>query len=518
MSPIFQISDALARALEKQDQFTKGVETLTAKLSGGDAVTSAKQWAAAIEAIGGASKLTAEENKQFTDTITLAVEKMRLMGEVVPQYWRVIAASVEGSRAAAETGKVLGDQLKELKPFIGTPLLQNTADPNRLLGAVPGAGVTTQQKPDSAIIGALIQGQTWGAQFSAGLNNGLAAIGPTLISALEGGGNIAKSIAATMGQSLSKQMFGTDAFKNSITKHFGDSLGGMFNAILPGIGALAGPLIGKLGSLFGKLFGNDEESKLVNPARDQFAAQFKAQFGGSNSDAVTKALEAAGLGGARASALITALNAADTMQTFNAAKTAIEDALAGTKTGVDQATQATDTFNMSLSGSDEAIKELGTTQLTVTNMMLQGFDRIIAKIGEMIDRLTQAGAAAAAVTPTFSTPGEFLGSAPDQAAPDIPTFHSGGMVWRRAHRGLNLASNEVPIIAQVGERVLNKAETQAYNSGGGMSLTFSAGSIIVNGNNPAEIAAKLVPEIVKQIGRYNVAGSRRKMQVIAGTA
>ena len=43
------------------------------------------------------------------------------------------------------------------------------------------------------------------------------------------------------------------------------------------------------------------------------------------------------------------------------------------------------------------------------------------------------------------------------------SFHSGGMI-RRAHSGM-LASDEVPIIAQTGERILSRSQNAAYEKG-----------------------------------------------------
>jgi len=43
-------------------------------------------------------------------------------------------------------------------------------------------------------------------------------------------------------------------------------------------------------------------------------------------------------------------------------------------------------------------------------------------------------------------------------------FHEGGMVY--AHAGWPLKADEVPIIAQTGERVLSRDQNRAYEAGG----------------------------------------------------
>jgi hypothetical protein len=80
--------------------------------------------------------------------------------------------------------------------------------------------------------------------------------GSTITRAIEGGGNVLKSIGSTLGGNLTQHIFGEGSgMAASITNHFSGALGSAFNAILPGIGALAGPLLSKLASLFGGLFG-----------------------------------------------------------------------------------------------------------------------------------------------------------------------------------------------------------------------------------------------------------------------
>lgn len=51
-----------------------------------------------------------------------------------------------------------------------------------------------------------------------------------------------------------------------------------------------------------------------------------------------------------------------------------------------------------------------------------------------------------------------------------PYYHSGGII--RAHGGLNLASDEIPIIAQTGERVLSRKQNAEYERGGGQTVNY----------------------------------------------
>lgn len=111
------------------------------------------------------------------------------------------------------------------------------------------------------------------------------------------------------------------------------SWGGMFMGILnniigAGISALVSWGLGQLGRLIGGWIGGGEEGTQVNPARDQFLAQFGGSGTGEGSGFwnLGVALEQAG---ANAEALHRALREADTMAEFNAAVAAINQALGG---------------------------------------------------------------------------------------------------------------------------------------------------------------------------------------------
>lgn len=104
-------------------------------------------------------------------------------------------------------------------------------------------------------------------------------IGPTIQRALEGGGNVLKSLGSGFGADLTKHIFGGDAIKTSITTHLGSALGGAFNALLPGIGAIAGPLLDKLAGLFGGIFGGPSaKEKAGRSASDAFTDSLKSSL------------------------------------------------------------------------------------------------------------------------------------------------------------------------------------------------------------------------------------------------
>lgn len=347
------------------------------------------------------------------------------------------AAEVRATKLvqAQRTQALLGSQLQQAmalgSPQLLTPLPTsvNAGTADLVNGNVPGAPGTQRA---SSQIGALMQGQQLGDQLKAGMADSLNSMPQVILAAFEGGGSVFKAITSKFGGDFAGQFTGsvTKGLDKFLPTGLAKSIGGLMGPL----GAILGPmitgLVAKLGGAIWHgiqgMFGTDEEARSVNPARDSDAAKYVAQFGGSNSDAVTKALEAAGLGGAQASALVTAYNSADTMAKFTAAKTAIDQALATSKTKTDDLTHANDTFNMSLTGSDDAIKQLGQTEMTVTQMMLDGFSKLIGKIDEMIAKLSMAGVLSAQVAAAsiggvaaFTTPGEFIGTAPMATNQDL---------------------------------------------------------------------------------------------------
>lgn len=106
-------------------------------------------------------------------------------------------------------------------------------------------------------------GSTLGVSMGSSILSGLQAtftqhFGSTVMAALTGGGNILQSVGGLLGGSLTKSIFGGKAMQDGIKNIFGATLGGAFNALLPGIGTLIGPLIGKIGSFFDGLFGPNQ--------------------------------------------------------------------------------------------------------------------------------------------------------------------------------------------------------------------------------------------------------------------
>lgn len=90
------------------------------------------------------------------------------------------------------------------------------------------------------------------------------AVPQALLASIAGGGNAAQAVAGTVGAGIGTNL--VKEFGTKITDTLGKTFGGAINAVLPGLGALAGPLVG----FIGKVFGPSEESSKVSPVRDEF--------------------------------------------------------------------------------------------------------------------------------------------------------------------------------------------------------------------------------------------------------
>lgn len=106
-----------------------------------------------------------------------------------------------------------------------------------------------------------------------------AAIPNSIIKALQGGGNVVKTVASTLGSSLGTNI--VSKFGANITSFLGPTIGGAVNAILPGAGALIGPLAGKMAGFITGLFSNPlkKEIEAANKEIDKLKGKMLEQVG-----------------------------------------------------------------------------------------------------------------------------------------------------------------------------------------------------------------------------------------------
>lgn len=119
--------------------------------------------------------------------------------------------------------------------------------------------------------------------------------------------------------------------------------------------------------------------------------------------------------------------------------------------------------------------------------------------------LTAAAGALAAAAGSSSGGGIFSGAI--GAITSIFGFHQGGLI--RAHGGWpGLAADEVPIIAQTGERVLSRRQNRAYEAGGG-----GGGTVIHYAPVVSALDARGVDKVLEKHGRAMMKGINEKLRL-----
>lgn len=277
----------MGKAKDETDEFTKKVQALVNQF-GQAAVDEGRAYAEVLKAIGGVQKLTNSEVETFNKVLGDALVKMRLLGQTGTAEFRQVRDAFVDTATAILNSKVmtggismgsLGGPLITGEQFKKTSdLAQMQRDFNALIQRggplkLPGVMITKLEAPPSVLtqFGKTIMGDlkgTFGAQ-----------LGPTIMQALTGGGDVGKSVGGLLGKSLGEST--SKMFGGYLTKHLGKTLGGIVGSVIPGLGTIAGSFIGtgisKLVGGIGSLFGGGEGKK-VNDIRDEF---LKAQ-GGAN--------------------------------------------------------------------------------------------------------------------------------------------------------------------------------------------------------------------------------------------
>ena len=164
--------------------------------------------------------------KSLTDQIDAAERSSQSLGKVAPtldsfrlRLSPLITDIPLVSRSLGDTAKASAEAEKKLQAFlaagVSSAIVKSTAELERLAKATETTGARFQN-------------------FSASLKN----LGPTIISAVQGGGDAIKSIGASLGQAL-----GADLGERIATRFTG-KFGQMLASTMGPLGALAGQLLG----------------------------------------------------------------------------------------------------------------------------------------------------------------------------------------------------------------------------------------------------------------------------------
>lgn len=90
-------------------------------------------------------------------------------------------------------------------------------------------------------------------------------LGPVILQALTGGGDVGRSVGGLLGGTFAKSLFGEGA-QRALSGALGKTIGGAIGSVIPGVGtmlgSLVGPLLGKLGGAIKSLFGGPSQAEL----------------------------------------------------------------------------------------------------------------------------------------------------------------------------------------------------------------------------------------------------------------
>lgn len=273
------------------------------KLSGRSLIEEGRKLEAQLRAIGGSGNILIAQLPALSQGFKDAASAARAVGDVLlAQHFEELAAATNPlnealKRAGVNLKDVSGQMIDTVQPARDADamidqFMSSVVDANGVVTRFAGSSLPELVRQlellgtidpgfemDQTIFSALIPGSVidtsgvqtggrFGKAMMGGLQDALANMGPTILQALTGGGNVLQSIGSLFGQSLGTSL--VEGFGKNIIGALGKTLGGVFNSLIPGLGALLGPLLGKIGDFFKGMFGVSKEVKQARTELDAF--------------------------------------------------------------------------------------------------------------------------------------------------------------------------------------------------------------------------------------------------------
>lgn len=245
-----------ARALEQEAEAAKRFRDIW---SGSNAFEAARKLTDEIVRLGGATKLTADEQRRALSTLQDAIDKYSTLGQQAPPAVMAITVQLDAMITRLKDGNqeaaLLIDTIERALVLPPIPTLPTGAE-----------GGFDLHPPVEEVRAA---GKGIGGTILAGIGDTFkTSFGPTILGAIQGGGNIGQSIGSLLGQSITGSL--AQSLATKFPALFEGVLGGIFGSILPGIGALLGPVFGKISDFFSGLFGVSKEVQESRKSLEQF--------------------------------------------------------------------------------------------------------------------------------------------------------------------------------------------------------------------------------------------------------
>lgn len=255
-----------AEAKRKLDAYIKSVKDMADEWNGATLAAKVELTAKAFDRLTAAQLADERVMVRVTkDVVALAKAGADLppkLDEIARKSQAMTAAQDLAAKVSTTLTKAFLDQRSAVLPHVKT-VAELTAEFNKFIPSADqaakmianvGKEAKLAEAPAMKLGDALIHGLTGPGGFTEKL-------GPTILDAVTGGGDVGRAIGTLFGQTIGETL------AKSLSKSIGGSIGGAIGSILPGIGA-------GLGSMFGDLFSNLFGKGKGRQAIEDWAATF----------------------------------------------------------------------------------------------------------------------------------------------------------------------------------------------------------------------------------------------------
>ena len=275
-----------AEASKEAKAHAKEIENLTERLSGAGAIKAAGDYREVLAKLPPIQRLTKDAQLLIAKAMEDAIAVYAAAGKSIPRDLQLIAmAARAASHTVNDAMKALIEEMQRAWQNTGgiklssIPVAFGFEDPTwatRQSLTATRSFVSVVSQIDTKAVGAAAAQRIkdafgpnfWQQTFGSPAQFGIA-LGGAISAAIQGGGNVLNAAGGLIGQALGTSIglkLGASLLKDGAGV-FSKALGGMLQSILPGIGALVGPLASKL---WGALFGTKGRDEVKD-----FAAEFE---------------------------------------------------------------------------------------------------------------------------------------------------------------------------------------------------------------------------------------------------
>lgn len=325
-----------------------------------------------------------KEQKKFRDSVVPVVQQLGLYGD------KLLALRMPLLEITATT-RALTDRSRELEP-IADELVAQYAD---LIHITPPLIATNQQLAlvfDTVQHKMVLVGDAAEEVQAKGMTLGdflKTKLGPTILAAFTGGGDVGKSLGGAIGGFVTSGESTIGKAAGAMARKIGGTIGSVVGSVIPVVGTLLG---GLAGSFIGKLFSGSEEKK-VNPIRQAFIDQ-----AGGLEQLGQKLTEAAG---AQGDFLVKQLLAAKTTKNYEAAIAAINTAFDAHKTKLQETAAAEAARWTATQAGVEAVNARVAAGITTQESFTIAAGAAVALFGEWVTKTGNVWEAMQKLSPTL---------------------------------------------------------------------------------------------------------------------